>query len=87
MEALINNLKEEIKEQLNLEDIETEEMDADELLFGEGLGLDSIDALELIVLLEKKYGLKIESPEHGKKIFHSIRTIAEYIREKGAEPK
>lgn len=82
MEALIEELKVDIKEQLNLEDIETDEMDADELLFGETFGLDSIDALELIVLLEKKYGIKVESPEAGKKIFHTIRTIAEYIQSK-----
>lgn len=81
MEALILKLKSEIIEQLNLEDIEPEEIDTDEPLFGDGLGLDSIDALELIVLIEKGYGLKIESPEAGQKIFHSVRTIAEYIND------
>ena len=79
MEELIERLKEDIIDQLNLEDIEPEEIDTDEPLFGEGLGLDSIDALELIVLIEKGYGLKIESPEAGQKIFYSVRTIAEYI--------
>ena len=58
-----------------------EDIDADAPLFGEGLGLDSIDALELIVLLEKNYGIKIEDPKDGKKIFFSIRTMAEYITE------
>jgi acyl carrier protein len=76
MEELINKLKKEVIQQLNLEDI-----DADAPLFGEGLGLDSIDALELIVLLEKNYGIKIEDPKDGKKIFFSIRTMAEYITE------
>jgi len=81
MEELIDKLKQEVIQQLNLEDISAEEIDADAPLFGEGLGLDSIDALELIVLLEKNYGIKIEDPKDGKKIFFSIRTMAEYITE------
>ncbi len=81
MDELILKLKDEVIEQLNLEDIKPEDIDADAPLFGEGLGLDSIDALELIVLLEKNYGIKIEDPKDGKKVFHSIRTMAEYITE------
>jgi acyl carrier protein len=81
MEELIEKLKKEVIEQLNLEDITPEDINPDLPLFGEGLGLDSIDALELIVLLEKKYGLKIEDPKDGKKIFFSIRSMAEYISE------
>ena len=81
MEELITKLKTEVIEQLNLEDISPDDIDADTPLFGEGLGLDSIDALELIVLLEKNYGLKIEDPKDGKTIFHSIRSMAEYITE------
>jgi acyl carrier protein len=81
MEELISKLKQEVIQQLNLEDIKPEDIDTDAPLFGEGLGLDSIDALELIVLLEKNYGLKIEDPKDGKKIFYSIRTMAEYITE------
>jgi acyl carrier protein len=81
MDELINKLKKEVVEQLNLEDIAPEDINPDLPLFGEGLGLDSIDALELIVLLEKNYGLKIEDPKEGKKIFYSIRTMAEYITE------
>ena len=81
MEELLVKIKEQIIEVLNLEDIEPEDIDTDAPLFGDGLGLDSIDALELIVLLEKQYGLKIEDPKDGKKIFYSIRTIAEYIEE------
>ncbi len=80
MEALIKELTTEIIEQLNLEDFETEDMDPDEALFGESFGLDSIDALELIVLLERKYGIKVANPEEGKQIFQSIRTIAAYIQ-------
>ena len=81
MEELIEKLKKEVIQQLNLEDISPEDIDAESPLFGEGLGLDSIDALELIVLLEKNYGIKIEDPKDGKKIFYSIRTMAEYIME------
>ncbi len=82
MEELIIKIKEQVIEVLNLEDVEPNEIDTDSPLFGDGLGLDSIDALELIVLLEKQYGIKIEDPKDGKKIFYSIRTIAEYIEEK-----
>ncbi len=81
MEELITKLKKEIVEVLNLEDIRPEDIDTDAALFGDGLGLDSIDALELIVLLEKNYGIKIEDPKDGRKIFASVRTIADFIRE------
>lgn len=80
MDALIDKLKGEIIEQLNLEDIKKEDIDNDAPLFGDGLGLDSIDALELIVLLEKNYGIKVANPQDGKKIFQSVRTMAEYIQ-------
>jgi acyl carrier protein len=81
MDELISKLKKEVIEQLNLEDITPEDINPDSPLFGEGLGLDSIDAMELIVLLEKNYGIKIEDPKDGKKIFYSIRSMAEYIME------
>ena len=81
MEELINKLKGEIIEQLNLEDVKKEDIDNDAPLFGDGLGLDSIDALELIVLLEKNYGIKVANPADGKKIFQSIRTMAQYIQD------
>ena len=81
MNELIDQLKGEIIEQLNLEDKKKEDIDNDAPLFGEGLGLDSIDALELIVLLEKNYGIKIANPADGKKIFQSVRTMAAYIQE------
>jgi len=80
MEQLITTLKKEIIEVLNLEEMEIEDIETDAPLFMEGLGLDSIDALELIVLLEKKYGLKIETAEEGKKILFSVRTMAEFIK-------
>ena len=81
MDELIQKLKEEIIEVLNLEEMEPEDIDTDDPLFGDGLGLDSIDALELIVLLEKNYGIKIEDPKDGRKIFYSVRTMAEFITE------
>ncbi|HNW70951.1 MAG TPA: phosphopantetheine-binding protein [Bacteroidales bacterium] len=78
-QELIEKLRIEIIKQLNLEDLKPEDIDPDAALFGEGLGLDSIDALEIIVLLEKNYGIKIEDPKEGKKIFASIRTLAKFI--------
>ncbi len=81
MEQLIAKLKAEIIEVLNLSELAPESIDADAPLFVEGLGLDSIDALELIVLLEKKYGLKIGTAEEGKKVLRSVRSMAEFIRE------
>jgi acyl carrier protein len=81
MEDLILELKQKIIEALNLEEMTPEDIDADSPLFGEGLGLDSIDALELIVLMEKNYGIKLANPAEGKAIFKSIRTIAEYVSE------
>ena len=79
MEELILKLKKEIIEVLNLEDIKPEDIDDNAPLFGEGLSLDSIDALELIVLMEKNYGIKIKDPNEGKEIFKSITVMAEYI--------
>lgn len=79
MNELIQELKEEIIKALNLEDLTPEDIDTDAPLFGEGLGLDSIDTLELIVLLEKKYGIKLANPAEGKQIFSSVRTIATYV--------
>ena len=80
MEELIAKLKEEIIEVLNLGDVKPEEIDNDAPLFGEGLGLDSIDALELIVLMEKNYGIKLQDPSKGKEIFKSINVMADYIQ-------
>lgn len=79
MEELIQSLKQQIIEALNMEDITVDDIDNDAPLFGDGLGLDSIDALELIVLMEKKYGIKLSDPTQGKAIFKSINTMAEYI--------
>ena len=80
MEELIFELKNEIIKVLNLEGMKPEDITDDGELFGEGLGLDSIDALELIVLLEKNYGIKLKDPAQGKVIFKSVRTMAEFIQ-------
>jgi len=81
MSELKLELKEKIIEQLNLEDIAIEEIADTDPLFGEGLGLDSIDALELIVMLDKDYGIKLADPKQGRSIFESIDTMATYIEE------
>lgn len=79
MEALKQELKEKIIAVLNLEDISPEDINDNDALFGDGLGLDSIDALELIVMLDKDYGIKLVDPKEGKSIFQSIDTMAKYI--------
>ena len=80
MDDLILELKNEIIKVLNLEGVKPEDISDDGELFGDGLGLDSIDALELIVLLEKNYGIKLKDPAQGKEIFKSVRTMAEYVQ-------
>ena len=82
MDALINELKTKIIEALKLDDLKPEDIDADAPLFREGLGLDSIDALELMLLLEKSYGIKLKNPAEGKEVFKSVRTMAEYVKAK-----
>lgn len=79
MEELKKALKEQIIDALNLEEMTAEDIDNEAPLFGDGLGLDSIDALELIVILDKFYGIKLSNPAEGKAIFTNIDTIADYI--------
>jgi len=79
MDKLIADLKEQIAVQLKLKNIKAEDIGDDEPLFGAGLGLDSLDILELIVLLKQKYKLKVANPEDGLKVFRSVRTMAEFI--------
>jgi len=79
IQDITTNLKKQIVEQLNLEEVKPEEIDENAPLFGSGLGLDSIDALELIVLMEKNYGVKIQDPKEAKAIFASVKTMADYI--------
>ncbi len=79
MADLNTELKQYIIEALNLEDMAPDDIDDEAPLFGEGLGLDSIDALELIVLMEKHYGIRLASAAEGKEIFKSIQTMADYV--------
>ena len=72
-------LKQQIIEALNLEDITPSDIQDDAPLFGEGLGLDSIDALELFVVLDKQYGIKLKDKEEGKQVFRSVNSMAAYI--------
>ncbi|WP_404984715.1 phosphopantetheine-binding protein [Chryseobacterium sp. M5] len=81
MEDLKLELKTKIIEVLNLEDVAVEEIKDTDPLFGGGLGLDSINALELIVLLDKDYGIKLSDPKKGKEIFQSIEVMAKFIEE------
>jgi acyl carrier protein len=79
MDHLILELKEEIIKILNLEGVTPDDIADDAPLFGEGLSLDSIDALELIVLMDKNYGIRLQNPNDGREIFKSVKTMAEYV--------
>ena len=80
MKELVLELKKQIISSLNLEEMTPEDIDETAPMFGEdGLGLDSIDALELIVLLEKNYGIRLANAAEGKTIFTSVKAIAEYV--------
>ncbi len=85
MDALINELKEHIIEALSLDEITPEEIDAEAPLFGTGLGLDSIDALELAVMVEKHYHIRITDSEVGNKAFSSVKSLAEFIQNNSAQ--
>ena len=72
-------LKSKIIESLNLQEVTPDQIDDDAPLFGTGLGLDSIDALELVVMLEKNYGIVIKDIEEGRPAFRSVRSLADFI--------
>jgi acyl carrier protein len=80
MDNFKRELKLQIIESLNLQGMSPDEIDDKAPLFGEGLGLDSIDSLEMIVLLERNYGIKIEDPREGRRVFESIDVMADYIQ-------
>jgi len=83
MDNLKEDLKKQIIEQLNLEEVQVADIGDDDLLFStDGLGLDSIDALELIVLLEKFHGIQVTNPDEGKEAFLSINTLSDYIHKR-----
>ncbi len=81
MEDIKQTLKQQIIDSLNLQGMKPEEIDDNAPLFGEGLGLDSIDSLELMVLLERNYGIKIEDAREGRKILTSVQTMADHIQQ------
>lgn len=78
---LKKQLKQQIVQFLNLTSVNPDDIKNDEPLFGEGLGLDSIDSIELIVLLSREYGIDIKDPKEGRKILVDINTMAAYIEQ------
>ena len=85
MDKLIKDLQNKIVEILNLIDVQPDDIKADERLVGGNLGIDSIDVLEMVIMIEKDYGVKIDNRELGVKVFATLRTLAEYIHEKSPE--
>lgn len=81
MEDLKTSLKQQIIESLNLQGMKPEDIDDNAALFGDGLGLDSIDSLELMVLMERNYGIKIADAREGRNVLHSVQSMAEYIQD------
>jgi acyl carrier protein len=79
MEKIINELQTKIVDLLNLPDIRPQDINPDEQLVGGRLGIDSIDVLEMVIMIEKDYGVKIDSRELGVKVFASLKTLAGHI--------
>ena len=78
-------LKQVLIEELNLEDVTPDEIGDDDPLFGDGLGLDSLDAVELVVVIQKHFGVEIKDMEEGRPALQSISTLAAFIKEKQQE--
>ncbi len=86
MDELIEELKSKIISTLSLLDVRPGDIKEDEPLVGGGIGIDSIDILELVLMLEKDYGVKIETREVGVKAFASVRALAGFVRENRTKP-
>ena len=84
MDDLISDLREKIVDALNLQDVAPQSIDPDEQLVGGRLGIDSIDVLEMVMLVEKDYGLTIDSRELGARVFASVRALADFINDPSA---
>jgi acyl carrier protein len=80
-DTLIEQVKQMIIDSLRIEDMSPSEIETDAPLFGEGLGLDSIDALQLVVSMEKDFGVIVPDAATGSKVFVSVRSMAKYIAE------
>lgn len=84
-EAKLAEIRKKLKgllvSELSLEDVNPDEIADDEILFGEGLGLDSLDAVEIVVILQRHFGLEVKDMEQGREIFYSIETLSRYIYE------
>jgi len=85
MEKLKEELKEIIIRDLKIQGVDPADIDDDAPLFEEGLGLDSLDAVELVVLIQKHFGVQIEDMEEGREAFASINALARYISERRPE--
>ena len=85
MEKLIEELKLKIIDLLNLIDVRPEDVGADDILIGGPLGLDSIDILEMVIMLDRDYGIKINNRELGMKVFASLRAMAAFVQENSPE--
>lgn len=81
LKIIRKKLKEQLVSHLSLEDVDPANIKDDEILFGEGLGLDSLDAVEIVVLLQRNFGIEVKDMSEGRKIFYSIDTLANYIYE------
>ena len=88
-ETKLAEIREKLKvllvDQLSLDDVEPEEIEDDAELFGEGLGLDSLDAVEIVVMLQRNFGMEVKDMEKSREVFRTISTLAEYVYEKSED--